>query len=94
MAIIEAFLQILTLGCVVVFALNYRKRPPFLGPLGIYIIALSCITFFIQVAAFAFTKYGTERVVLLSAGLIGTPLIALYWIAVWNRMRPDKKVKK
>ncbi len=94
MGIIEAILQIASLVCIIVFALNYRRKPAFLGPLGYWIIGLSSVTFLIQILGFAFEKIGAERLVLVSAGLIGTPLVALYWVGVWNRMKPNRKDQK
>ena len=94
MGILEAILQILAVVGVVVFALSYRWKPAFLGPLGHCIIGLGCANFLTQILGYAFDRAGSERLILILGSLIGTPIIALYWVRVWNQMRPDRKNQK
>lgn len=88
----ETFQLIMTLavisciaGCIVL----YRKKPAVAGKLGTGVIVLGALSFAIQVTAFALTKEGAERLVLISTAIIASPAVAYYWFRVWQRKRPD-----
>src|SRR5690349_6410845 len=72
-------------GCIVF----YRRRPKISGWLGVATIVLGSLSWAFEVVAFALTKEGVERVVLICAGLGGALLVCVYWLRFWQRKRPD-----
>ncbi len=88
----ETFQLIMTLaevaciaGCIALF----RKKPSVAGKLGTAVIVLAALYFAIQVIAFALTKEGAERLVLILTAILASPAVGYYWYRVWQRKRPD-----
>jgi hypothetical protein len=67
----------------------YKKRPRLAGRLGVAAILLGGTSFAFQVIEFSLTKEGMERVVIIGTAVLITPIIAAYWLRVWQKKRPD-----
>ncbi|MEO6992786.1 MAG: hypothetical protein ABI273_04080 [Lacunisphaera sp.] len=88
----ETFQFVMTfalLGCVIGCAVSYKKKAVVAGRLGVAVIALGALAFAIQVFAFALTKQGAERLVLIAIALLASPAVGYYWLRIWQRKRPD-----
>jgi len=72
-------------GCIALF----RKKPAVAGMLGVAVIVMGAVSFAIWVIAFALTKEGAERLVLVLTAILVSPAVGYYWFRVWQRKRPD-----
>ena len=73
MEAIQFIMTLAMLACVLGCALLYKKKPLVSWGLGVAVIALGGLSFAFQVIAFAFTKEGAERLVLVITALLATP---------------------
>lgn len=72
-------------GCIALF----RKKPAIAGMLGVAVTVIGASSFAVWVIAFALTKEGAERLVLILTAIFAAPAVGYYWFRVWERKRPD-----
>lgn len=90
MKIFEFLATAVMLSCIITCVYSFKTKPSLAGRLGVITIILSALLFAVRVIAFAFTKNGVERTVLICAGLVSALAIAFYWLRVWQVKRPDR----
>ena len=89
MKVFQLIMSIALLACIAGCVLHYKTKPHVAGRLGVIVILFSCLSFAAQVIIFGLSKDGTERLVLISSGILGSIAIGWYWYGVWQRKRPD-----